>query len=291
MIINIISYISLGNPVKEAGQGDAMSDLIDQIKKGGIQLKQTRRFALGGTYYKKPAEPEPMQTIKIKKKPDNAVQEMKSILAGMKKTKGRVRPSAISQMRQEEKEEEEEEAAKLEREAEAARQEKEEKVQRRRRERNSGSGKTKKKSASKMGESKHEGNENDESIERKENSEERSTDNKEDVCIASATITLSQDNDFNEENDDDLPDFSVGDDDSSEVQYQNNEDNSRQTSREITPAEFRSDDREETNDTIDDAFEKLANDEDDDDDDRRQSKRSITTASIVLENNSGREES
>lgn len=67
-----------------------MDDLINQIKQGGVKLKSTKPFSLGCP--NKKTDPE------VKEKPVDAVQEMKSILATMKRARhGRLKPSAISQ--------------------------------------------------------------------------------------------------------------------------------------------------------------------------------------------------
>lgn len=71
-------------------RGGGMDDLINQIKQGGVKLKSTKPFC-AGTPSKK------TETVG-KEKPTDAVQEMKSILATMKRSRhGRVKPSAISQ--------------------------------------------------------------------------------------------------------------------------------------------------------------------------------------------------
>lgn len=73
--------------IKSAG----MDDLINQIKQGGVKLKSTRPL---GSVGKKASEGE----VVAKEKPADAVQEMKSILATMKRGRhGRLKPSAISQ--------------------------------------------------------------------------------------------------------------------------------------------------------------------------------------------------
>ncbi|XP_037805027.1 protein enabled homolog [Penaeus monodon] len=70
--------------------GGGMDDLINQIKQGGVKLKATKPFCLG--YSSKKASGE------VTDKPADAVQEMKSILATMKRGRaGRLRPSAVSQ--------------------------------------------------------------------------------------------------------------------------------------------------------------------------------------------------
>lgn len=67
-----------------------MDDLINQIKKGGVKLKSTKSHSIGGISRKPDTEE--------KEKPADAVQEMKSILATMKRGRhGRLKPSEISQ--------------------------------------------------------------------------------------------------------------------------------------------------------------------------------------------------
>lgn len=79
-------YLAEGG-IKSAG----MDDLINQIKQGGVKLKSTRPL---GSVGKKASEGE----VVAKEKPADAVQEMKSILATMKRGRhGRLKPSAISQ--------------------------------------------------------------------------------------------------------------------------------------------------------------------------------------------------
>ncbi|XP_045103403.1 shootin-1-like isoform X2 [Portunus trituberculatus] len=73
-----------------AGKGCGMDDLINQIKQGGVKLKSTKSHSVG-SISKKPDNDE-------KEKPPDAVQEMKSILATMKRGRqGRIKPSEISQ--------------------------------------------------------------------------------------------------------------------------------------------------------------------------------------------------
>lgn len=75
-----------------------MDDLIDQIKRGGIQLKQTRGNFLRKTHSEAGAEPSRPPARSQAKKPSNAVQEMKNILATMKRSRsGRLKPSSVSQ--------------------------------------------------------------------------------------------------------------------------------------------------------------------------------------------------
>lgn len=77
-------------PDSSAKPGGGMDDLINQIKQGGVKLKATKPFCLG--YSSKKASGE------VADKPADAVQEMKSILATMKRGRaGRLRPSAVSQ--------------------------------------------------------------------------------------------------------------------------------------------------------------------------------------------------
>lgn len=67
-----------------------MDDLINQIKQGGVKLKSTKSHSVG-SITRKPDNDE-------KEKPPDAVQEMKSILATMKRGRqGRLKPSEISQ--------------------------------------------------------------------------------------------------------------------------------------------------------------------------------------------------
>lgn len=67
-----------------------MDDLINQIKKGGVKLKSTKSHSIGGISRK--------PDVEEKEKPADAVQEMKSILATMKRGRhGRLKPSEISQ--------------------------------------------------------------------------------------------------------------------------------------------------------------------------------------------------
>ena len=67
-----------------------MDDLINQIKQGGVKLKSTKSHSVG-SISKKPEMEE-------KEKPADAVQEMKSILATLKRGRhGRLKPSEISQ--------------------------------------------------------------------------------------------------------------------------------------------------------------------------------------------------
>lgn len=74
-----------------------MDDLIDQIKRGGIQLKQT-----GGGFLRKKKPNAGVGPLIGPREPNippsNAVQEMKSILATMKRSRsGRLRPSTVSE--------------------------------------------------------------------------------------------------------------------------------------------------------------------------------------------------
>lgn len=72
-----------------AAKGSGMDDLINQIK-GGVKLKSTKSLSVG-SISRKPDTDE-------KEKPPDAVQEMKSILATMKRGRhGRLKPSEISQ--------------------------------------------------------------------------------------------------------------------------------------------------------------------------------------------------
>lgn len=72
-----------------SGKG-GMDDLINQIKKGGVKLKSTKSHSIGGISRK--------PDVEEKEKPADAVQEMKSILATMKRGRhGRLKPSEISQ--------------------------------------------------------------------------------------------------------------------------------------------------------------------------------------------------
>lgn len=73
-----------------AAKGCGMDDLINQIKQGGVKLKSTKSHSVG-SISRKPDTDE-------KEKPPDAVQEMKSILATMKRGRqGRIKPSEISQ--------------------------------------------------------------------------------------------------------------------------------------------------------------------------------------------------
>lgn len=73
-----------------SGKGSGMDDLINQIKRGGVKLKSTKSYSTGGPSKKADNEE--------KEKPADAVQEMKSILATMKRGRhGRLKPSEISQ--------------------------------------------------------------------------------------------------------------------------------------------------------------------------------------------------
>lgn len=76
-------------PTDTSGKG-GMDDLINQIKKGGVKLKSTKSHSIGGISRK--------PDVEEKEKPADAVQEMKSILATMKRGRhGRLKPSEISQ--------------------------------------------------------------------------------------------------------------------------------------------------------------------------------------------------
>jgi len=90
-----------------ASGGDAMGDLINQLKTGGIRLKQTQRPFMSSGKKKESG------------KPDDAVQEMKSILSTMKRGRaGRLRPSTVSEeskARSKPKEKDEEKPERVER--------------------------------------------------------------------------------------------------------------------------------------------------------------------------------
>lgn len=261
-----------------------MSDLIAQIKSGGIQLKQTKRFAVGGTYFVKntPVQDTPIPR-KEKKKPDNAVQEMKSILAGMKKTRGRVKPSAISQIKQEEKMQEEEEQEQEEPPPTSPRKRSSKKERKRRtssplreraddtEERGSHSRYHSERNGNMVDEDENQDNTDETEKFSKEESPETDEFKKED-CIASVTLTLGGgDMEDDDDEDGDLPDFDVSEGDYDVNDLMGDEENSQNSTREVSP-----DTRQE-------------DDSNDDENNRSQAGggRAISSANIVLSNNSG----